>query len=98
MLIKVHKAYRLVVGVCDKEILGRHFEHENKILDIKENFFNGEEKKEKEMIEMIEDLAKEDATFFIAGKKSIDCALKARVISRSGIKTIENVPFALVLI
>jgi len=98
MLIKVHEAYRYVVAICDTEILGRTFEEGIRQLNIKDSFFNGEDLAEKELIEKIQDLVKEDATFFIAGKKSVNCAMKAKVVSLEGIQTVQDVPFALVLI
>jgi hypothetical protein len=98
MLLKVHKAYRIVVAVCDSEIAGKRFEEGIKILDIRENFYKGDEKEEKDVIEMMNDLAMEDATFNIVGEKSVQAALKAGIISREGIKTVSGIPFALVLI
>lgn len=98
MLIKIHKAYREVVAVCDIELIGRHFEEGAAVLDLKENFYKGEEKTEPEMLEILSDLAKEDATFNIVGKKSIDCALNAGIISEEGVKTVQGIPFALVLL
>jgi len=98
MLIKIHKVYRLVVAICDSELLGKTFEQGSRILDVRESFYNGEEKTEKEIIEMMKDLIREDATFNIAGKQSVNCALKAGIISREGIKHVQGVPFALVLL
>src|SRR3989338_9010847 len=97
-LIKVHKTYRLVVAVCDAELLGKKFEEGNKALEITESFFNGEEVDEKKLAELISDLAREDATFNIAGKSSVNCALKCGIISKAGIKKVQCVPFALVLL
>lgn len=98
MFIKVHKAYREVVAICDSDILGKKFEEGIKQLDVRENFYKGEEKNQEEIIELMIDLAMEDATFNIAGKQSCDCALKAGIISKEGIKTVQGIPFALVLI
>ena len=98
MFIKIHKAYREVVAICDSEILGKKFEEGIKVLDLRENFYKGEEKNEEEMIEIMKDLAMEDATFNIAGEKTVDCALKAGIISKEGIKKVQGVPFALVLL
>lgn len=97
MLIKIHKSYRQVVAICDKELLGKKFEQGIRQLDIRESFYNGEQKEEKEMITSMRNYAREDATFNIAGKKSVDCALKAGIISKEGIKKVQGVPFALVL-
>ena len=98
MLIKIHKSYRLVVAICDKELLGKTYEQGNRILEVRESFYNGEQKEEKEMIELMKDLEKEDATFNIAGKKSVNAALKAGIISKEGIMKVQGIPFALDLL
>ena len=98
MLIKIHKSYRNVVAICDTEILGEYFEQGNRILDVRESFYNGEEIGEKELIEVMKDLTAEDVTFNIAGEQSCKAALKAGIISKEGIKKVEGVPFALILL
>jgi len=98
MHIKIHKAYRTVVAVCDSEIIGKKFEEGIRQLDLRETFYKDEEKEEKEMIKIMKDLAMEDATFNIAGKQACECALKAGIISKEGIKTVQSIPFALVLL
>jgi hypothetical protein len=98
MLVKIHKSYREVVAVCDSELLGKKFEEGLKQLDVRENFYNGEKKSTEELVEFLKDMAMEDATFNIVGPRAINCALKAGIISKQGIKTVQNVPFALVLL
>ncbi len=98
MLIKIHKSYRLVVAVCDSDIIGKRFEQGNKLLDVRENFYNGEEFEEQKAIAMMKSYAAEDATFNIIGEKSCQAALKAGLISKEGIKKVQGVPFALVLL
>jgi len=99
MLIKIHKAYREIIAVCDKELLGKVFEEGNKVLDVKENFFKGEEISEAKLVEMMKELSSEcDATFNIVGKKSIACAMTAGIVSKEGIRTVKGIPFALVLL
>lgn len=97
MFINVIKSYRNVVAICDKELLGRKFEEEKFQLDVKENFFKGKEVSEKEAMEIIIDMAKEDATFNIIGVKSVNTALKCGIIMKEGIGKIRDIPFALVL-
>lgn len=97
MLIKIHQAYRGIVAICDSELLGKSFEEGIRILDVRENFYNGEEKTEQEMIELMQDLYKEDSTFSIVGAQSCNCALKAGIIAKSGIRKVQGIPFALVL-
>ena len=98
MFIKIHKSYRDVVAIADSELIGKKFEQGKFQLDVKENFFKGDEVDEKKAIEIMRDFIREDATFNIIGKKSIQTALKAKIISQDGIKKINNVPFALILL
>jgi len=58
MLVKIHNAYRYVVAICDKEILGKKFEESNIVLDVRDNFFGGDEVDEKNLIEIIKDKKK----------------------------------------
>jgi hypothetical protein len=98
MFVNIIKSYRDVVAICDKELLGKKFEEGNLQLDVKENFYSGKEGSEKEVIEIIQRMAEEDATFNIVGKKSVNAALKSGIIEEIGIKEIQGIPFALVLI
>ena len=95
MQIKIHEAYRKVVALCDTDLIGKTFSEGKKQIEIKSNFFQGEEKNKEETLEILKDLEKEDATFNIIGKESVEAALEARVISKAGIITIDNVPVAL---
>jgi hypothetical protein len=97
MFIKIHKSYRDVVGICDKELIGKRFEEGNFQLDVKESFFKDKEVNLEEAQEILLDMDMEDATFNIVGKKSTELALKLGIIVQEGIKTIDEIPFALVL-
>ena len=98
MLIKIHKSYRDVVAVCDSELLGKLFEEGKFQLDIKESFFTGEKFSEQEIIKILQNLSREDATFNIVGEKSVATALKAEIIHEDIVKKIAGIPFALVLL
>lgn len=98
LYIKVHKSYRTVVALCDKEILGKKFEEGVKQLDVKETFYNGELIEEDKVIKELQKQAKEDATFNIVGNNATNIALKANVIEKDCIGKIANIPFALKLI
>lgn len=97
MLIKIHKSYRNVVGICDKELIGKKFEQGNFQLDVKDSFFNSKKVSQEEAEKILLDMDMEDATFNIVGPKSTQLALKLGIITQEGIKTIGGVPFALVL-
>jgi hypothetical protein len=98
MYIKIHESYRKVVALSDSELLGKILEEGKKQLDLRENFYKGELVEEKRAIELLKDLALDDATFNIVGKKSVNAALKAEIITKSMIGHVNNVPFALVLL
>jgi hypothetical protein len=98
MQIKIHTAYRTIVALADTNLIGRKFEEGIRQIEIRSGFFQGEEKNKAEIIELLKDMQKEDATFNIVGKESIECALNAGIIKKEGIFLIDNVPVALVLL
>lgn len=98
MFIKIIQTYRDVVAMCDAELVGKRFEQDKFQLDVKENFYKGEKVNEEKAIQLLQKYAKEDATFNIVGTKSINTAIKAGIISKTGIGRIDNIPFTLVLI
>lgn len=70
-------------------------------LDIKESFYNGsgaEEKPKDEVIEIMKDMKKEDATFNLVGKETINAALEADIINKEDVKEIQGIPYIMVLL
>lgn len=98
MLVRIIKSYRDIVAICDSELLGKRFEQGKFQLDVKESFFKGDKTDEEKVIEIMKDMEKEDSTFNIIGKKSVNAALKAGIIKKQGIKKIQGIPFALILV
>lgn len=98
MLIKIIKSYRDIVAICDSELLGKKFEEGKFQLDVKNSFFNGDETNEEKAIKIMKDMTREDATFNIVGEKSVNAALKAGIILEEGIKKIQGIPFAMILL
>lgn len=100
MAIFVNKitTYRYVVAVCDSDLLGKVFEEGQLQLDAKESFFKGEEKPEEEVIAIMQDMKKEDATFNIIGKESIEAAKKAGIATDENVNEIQGIPYTLVLL
>lgn len=95
--VKIIKSYRDVVAVCDSNLVGKSFEDEGFQLNVKADFFKEREIEESELVRIMENMSLEDATFNIVGENSIKVAIKAGIISEEQVKSIENVPFALVL-
>jgi hypothetical protein len=98
MLIKIHEGYRKTVALCDSDLIGKTFEQDIMQIKIRPHFFKGDEKTKQEIILMLQDLNKEDATFNIVGKESIKTALEAGIIKESGIIKIQDIPIALILL
>ncbi len=98
MFVRIIKSYRDVVSICDSDLLGKIFEEGQFQLDVKEGFYKGEEMDEDETREIILKMAAEDATFNIVGKKSISIAIKTGLIAKEGIKSIQGIPFTMVLV
>ena len=96
--IKIHRSYRLVVAVCDVNLLGKRFEEDIRQLEIRESFFKGEIFEEEDAIKILKKQSLEDATFNIVGKEAIQAAIKSQIIASEGITKINEIPFALVLI
>ncbi len=98
MHIKIRKAYRNVVSLCDSELLGKKFEEGRLQLDIRENFYKGEEVTEKKAVKLLQQQKTEDATFNIIGEESVETAIKADIITRESVGKIANIPYALFLL
>ncbi len=98
MFINIIKSYRYVVALADEELIGKVFYEGNFQLDVKENFYKGEEKTPEEISEILRDMKIGDATFNIVGKESVALALETGIIDEENIGEIEGIPFALVLI
>src|SRR3989338_3350456 len=100
MLVKIHKATRYVVAICDTELFGKIIEDEDGIrqIDVTTSFFKGEEKSEEETTEIMVDMRREDASFNIVGEQCVALALKTGIITQEGIIQINNVPVALTLL
>lgn len=100
MLVKIHKATRYVVAICDTELFGKKYLDSGGLrqIDLTTKFFEGDEKTEEEIKEIIADYVREDASFNIVGENSCKIALKSGAIDKRGIIRIANIPIALTLL
>jgi len=96
--VKIHKTYRLIIAVCDCDLIGKKFEEGNKQLDLKKDFYEGDKKEDADVIELLKNAQRDDATFNIVGQKSVNAAIKAGVVSKKGIMKIQGIPYALCLL
>ena len=98
LLVKIHKSYRDVIAICDKDLVGKYYEEDKFQLDIKESFYGGDKVNKEKAIEIMKFHSSEDATFNIVGEKAIKCAIEVGIISEKSVGKIDGVPFALVLL
>jgi hypothetical protein len=100
MLVKVHKATRYVVAICDTELYGKKYFDSDGLrqIDLTTQFFNGEEKNPEEVAEIIVDFAREDASFNIVGEIACKTALEVGLVDKNGITKIADIPTALTLL
>ncbi len=98
ILLKAHESYRLVIAICDKELFGKKFVEGERQLDLTGEFFNGQEFDEEGVSLEINNFLREDATFNIVGEKSVGVAKKLGIVTGDGVKEVDGIPFALVLL
>lgn len=98
MIVRIIKSHRDIVAICDSELIGKRFEEGKFQLDVKESFFLGKEMNEKDTIDIIIKMVKEDATYYIVGEKSVNCAIKAGITEKEEVKKIQGIPFVLILL
>jgi len=98
MLLKIHKAHREVIALCDSELIGRNLEEGKTQLDVKEVFYKGDKIDEEKAIDVLMEKAEQEACFNIVGKKACQAAIKAGIVNKQDLKTIQNIPMVLSLL
>jgi len=95
MQIKIHSAYRNITALADTNLINKTFIEGRKRIDITSKFFKDKEVSKQEAIKILKNMEKEDSTFFIVGKESIETAIEAKIINKNSTMTIDNIPIAL---
>lgn len=98
MYLKIHDSYRKVIAVCDKELIGKKFVEGKRQLDVRENFYKGEEIEKEKLLRILEVEKTNDATFNIVGERAVKLALDAGVVTERNVGKVQDVVFALVLL
>jgi len=84
---------RIVLAVCDEELIGKKFSEGDITLDISERFYKGEKKSEKDL----ERLLKNSENINLVGKKTIKFAKKLGILNKDSIITIKGIPHAQII-
>lgn len=95
--LKIHSSYRVVVAVCDLELINKKFEEGKLQIHLRENFYKDKVVDIEEATKIIKQQMLNDATFNIVGENSISAAMSAGLIEPSSISSIQGIPFALTL-
>lgn len=91
MIVKIHRINnQKIIAICDSDLIGKRFEQGNLQLDLASDFYRGDEKSEKEVLELL----KEAYIANIAGKESIGLAIKAGILELKSVIKIKKVPHA----
>jgi hypothetical protein len=96
MIAKLHKGKdnKVVVAVCDSELLGKKFEEGNKQLDMTSDFFKGEEKDDL----AIGDLIRNADSVNLVGEKAVKTGIDEGVVEEGHVKKIAGIPYAQAII
>lgn len=96
MIVKIHKNNdgKVILAVCDKELLGKKFEEGKLQLDLSSKFYDGKEMQEETLLKLF----KSAYIINLVGKRSINIAIKAGIIDRERVIKIKNVPHAQVVL
>jgi len=89
--IKLYRsAEDLILGACDKELLGKTFTDGERQIDVSERFYQGDIIEPEELKSLLS-----DATIAnLVGKKTIDVALEMELVDKDSLLIIDDVPHA----
>ena len=82
-----------ILALCDKDLLGKKFEQGKLQLDLTSDFYQGEEKSEEE----IKELVKEVYIINLVGKESLQL-IEDLNLSPEKVITIQNIPHAQIVL
>lgn len=92
LLLSLHKSPEgSIVALCDKSILGKHFEEKGIVLDIKKGFFGGKSASKKEVSVALSACM----TANIVGNEAVAAAIRCGAISEAGVKSVAGVKYAM---
>ena len=84
----------MIVAVCDSDLVGKKIEEGKKQLDLSSSFYDGEEKNEEEILNII------DNSYMInaVGEKSISLLDKFGLVDKERVLRVNNIPHAQVIL
>ena len=91
MIARVYEKNRdVLLAACDKELLGKKFEENGLIIDVKEEFYNGKEVNADSLSQLLDEVTIAN----LVGDKVVSVAKKKNLISEEGVLVVQGVPHA----
>ncbi len=84
------KRHREVLAACDEDLIGKKFEENDLVLDVKESFYRGDRVSGKELSEMLTDYG----NINLVGEQTIKIAKGIKLVDKVG--RIKGVPYAMI--
>jgi len=95
MIVKEHiNEGKLILALCDKNLLGKKIEDQNIQLDLSSSFYKGEEAD----IEELKKLIKKAYIINAVGKKAVEFLEKEGLIEKENIIYVKKIPHAQALV
>ncbi len=92
--VKIHRTEdKVMLAVCDEDLLGKKFVSDGLKLDISERFYKGEKKDEKYIRKIMLDFGNAN----LVGEKTIALAVELGLIDGENVLYVDKIPYAMVL-
>jgi len=95
MLLRIHRSAenREIVGICDRELIGKTFKEGDISLLISDTFFGNQPVPEEEVIRVL--MTSDNITIF--GTRCTKLAIQQGLLEEDSCRIIEGIPFATIL-
>jgi len=91
MYLKIYKnGTNVLVAACDKELIGKKLKHGDAAIEIRRDFYEGEDVSEEEL----QNALQKATTANLFGEKTVNCAIKCGIIDLDSVIMIDCVPHA----
>jgi uncharacterized protein len=91
MYLKIYKnGTNVLVAACDKELIGKKLKHGDSAIEIRRDFYEGEDVSEEEL----QNALQKATTANLFGEKTVKCAVKCGIIDPDSVIMIDCVPHA----
>lgn len=81
---------RLILAICDKELLGNKYEETDVLLDLSSDFYNGEELSNEEL----KNLIPKAYSINVVGENSVALCISLNAIEQDHVNKIKDIPYA----